>query len=283
MSHVGARVSGFFSGRSGVFKAGVGLVGPITAIVSTLLALGLISPFGEEDAIAKSVEKTRDASTSAVFISVAIRAPAGGGDPISYTGQGRFDHESGYGHLFLDFSQTPGMEDQSNVETILRGRVVYFRGTPASQASSNARPWLRVNLVDVADRLAKLQQIGAEGATSVNLSRLAEVDFPDPSTSLDFLERSSDLSPVGDRTVLGRSTRLFTGTLEQGRGRLRLAVWIDDDDLVRKLRISGGPDQLAFTIGFKQFGMPVDTSPPKDSDVRDALELLDREAAAGSG
>ena len=112
------RAAGFFKARSGVFKAGVGLVGPITAILSTLLALGLITPFRGQDAIAKSVEKTKDASTSAVVIAVRVGRPASGGEPISYTGEGTFDHETGFGRLFLDFSATRGLEGASNVETI---------------------------------------------------------------------------------------------------------------------------------------------------------------------
>lgn len=266
--------AGFFRARSGVFKAGVGLVGPITAILSTLLALGLISPFGGEDAIAKSVEKTKDASTSDVVIAVTVGTPASGGEPISYTGEGTFDHETGFGHLFLDFSGTPGLEGSSNVETILRHRLVYFRGTPGAEGAGSGGTWLRVDLVEVADRLAKLREIGAEGAASVDLSAFAAVDFPDPSTALDFLDESSDLEPVGHRTVLGRDTQLYKGTLDRGRSHLRLSVWIDEDDLVRWVRVTGGPEALDFTIGFKQFGVDVDAEPPR-GEVRDALDLLD--------
>jgi hypothetical protein len=269
------RAAGFFKARSGAFQAGVGLVGPITAIVSTLLALGLISPFGGEDAIAKSVEKTKDASTSAVSIAVTVRAPANGGEPISYTGEGTFDHETGFGHLFLDFSATHGLEGASNVETILRHRLVYFRGTPGADVVGAGGTWLRVDLVEVADRLAKLREIGAQGAASVDLSALAEVDFPDPSTALDFLDDSSDLESAGQRTILGRDTRLFNGTLNRGSSHRRLSVWIDEDDLVRRVRITGGPEGLAFTIGFRQFGVDVDARAPRGRNVRDALDLLD--------
>jgi hypothetical protein len=274
-SPVPQRVAGFFRGRSGAFKAGVGLVGPITAIVSMLLALGLISPFGGEDAIAKSLDKTLDASSSEVVIGVRIGAPAGGGEAISYTGEGTFDHESGSGHLFLDFSRTPGLEAASNVETIMRGGIVYFRGPGGAGDSAGGRTWLRVDLAEVAERLARLEEAGEEGADSVNLSAFSAVDFPDPSAALDFLKRSSDLTETGERTVLGKHTRLFTGTLEQKSGRLRLSVWIDDDDLVRRVRIAGGPEQLDLTIGFKRFGVPVDARPPQGRNVRDALDVLD--------
>jgi hypothetical protein len=217
-----------------------------------------------------------------VAIRVTVGAPADGADPIAYTGQGEFDHETGYGHLFLDFSQTAGMDSASNVETILRGRVVFFRGTPGEPTGTDGGTWLRVDLAKVADTLAELRQFGNEAATTVNLSRLAGADFPDPSRALDFLERSSDLSPAGNETVFGEDTRLYTGTLEQGAGRLRLSVWIDDEDLVRRVRISGGPEQLAFTISFRRFGVPVDARPPKGK-VVDAVNLLDRELEAGSG
>jgi hypothetical protein len=82
MTAVPRRIAAFFKARSGAFKAAVGLVGPTTAIVSMLLALGLISPFGGEDAIAKSVKKTMNASTSDVIIKVTVGAPASGSEPI---------------------------------------------------------------------------------------------------------------------------------------------------------------------------------------------------------
>jgi hypothetical protein len=105
------------------------------------------------------------------------------------------------------------MESASNVETILRGPVAYFKGSGKGVAGGGA--WLLVDLPEVADRLAKLQKLHRPGAAAVNLSALAKVDFPDPSTALDFLERSSDLEAAGERTLLGRHTRLFTGTLKQ--------------------------------------------------------------------
>ncbi len=270
------RVAGFFRARSAGFKAAVGLAGPITAIVSMLLALGLISPFGGEDAIAQSIEKTRDASTSAVDIGVSSGAPANGSAPISYTGTGAFDHETGHGHLWLDFSGTAGMDSASNVETILRGPVVYFK-----ESGTAVRPWLRVNLVEVADRLAKAAEFDVKGAESVNLSALANVDFPDPSQTLEFLERSSDLKRVGDRTLLGTKTTLYTGTLDEKKTKLHLDAWIDEEHLIRKVRVAGGPEKLVFTIGFKQFGVKVDSRPPPSGQVRDALDLMDAKAAAG--
>ena len=274
-----ARVSTFFKARSGAFKAAVGFVGPTTAIVSTLLALGLISPFGSEDAIAKSIEKTKDASTSEVAIGVRIGAPSGGGEAIAYTGEGQFDHETGYGHLVLDFSETAGMENATAVEAILHGQTAYFR---RRQGAAGDRPWLRVDLVEVADRLTKLREIGAPGATAVDLSALANVDFPDPSTALDFLEQSSDLKAAGERTLLGRQTRLFTGTLKQDKGTLHLSVWIDDEDLVRQMRITGGPTKLDYTLGFKDFDVKVDATPPAAGNTSDALELIDQRLAGGS-
>jgi hypothetical protein len=270
------RVSSFLRARSGAFKAAVGLVGPITAIVGMLLALGLISPFGGEDAIAQSIEKTRDASTSAVVIRVSIGAPPNGAAPISYTGEGEFDHETGHGRLSLDFSGTAGMKSASNVEAILRGPVVFFRGQGAA-----GRAWLRVDLAEVSDRLAQAEEVDPGSASTVDLSAFANVDFPDPSQTLTFLDRSSDLKEVGERTLLGRTTTLYTGTLDEKNAKLHLSAWIDDEHLVRKVRIAGGPQKLDYTIGFRAFGVKVDASPPSGN-VRDAIDVLDAAEAAGA-
>jgi hypothetical protein len=266
------RISAFFKARSGAFKATVGLVGPTTAIVSMLLALGLISPFGGEDAIAKSVEKTRDASTSEVAIDVRIGKPADGSAPFYYTGEGEFDHETGHGRLTLDFSDTPGMESASAVDTILRGQVVYFRG-PRGEGVPSGGAWLKVDVVDVADRLEKQRLLGGDDKTSSDLRALAKVDFPDPSGVLIFLERSGDLTKQADQTIHGVDTSYYVGTVRDGTARFHLDVWIDGDDLVRQVRIRGGAEHLDFTVFFRKFDVAVDAAPPQGN-VRDALELF---------
>ena len=82
--------------------------------------------------------------------------------------------------------------------------------------------------------------------------------------------------------LLGRETRLYEGTLKQDKGTLALSVWIDDDDLVRQMRITGGPSKLDYTLGFKDFGVKVEATPPTAGNTRDALELIDQRWPPGA-
>jgi hypothetical protein len=272
--------SAFLRRRGGTFKAGVALIGPATAIISTLLALGIITPFAEEDAIAKGLETTRAANTSLIAIDVDVRSPAGGSGPTSFSAEGAFDHETGRGHLVFDFGATPGLENASNVEAIFAGRIVYLKGELPAGAAPVDKPWLRVDPVAVSDRLRKLKALGQPVDVPIDMSFVAKTDFVDPSQALDYLERSSDLKPAGERTLFGRHTQLYTGGFKQKGGRFTVRAWIDDDDLIRRLEVTGGPEELAFRVRFKDFDVPVHARPPAAAKTIDAVRVLDQLSGA---
>lgn len=276
-------VSQFLRGRSGGFKAGLALVGPTTAIISTLLALGVITPFAEEDAIAQGLETTRAANTSSVAIALAMRSPASGAPPASFSADGEFDHETGRGRLFFDFGQTKGLENASNVEAIFAGRLIYLRGELPAGAAPADKPWLRIDPVPVTERLRKLQTIDESIALPVDLSFVAKTNFVDPSQALGYLERSSDLEPVGERTLFGRKTTLYRGGFTQNGGRFGVRAWIDEEDLIRRLEVTGGPEDLTYSVRFRDFDVEVDARPPPAGQVIDAMRVLDEiSGAAGS-
>jgi hypothetical protein len=273
-------VAGFLRRRSGGFKAGIALVGPTTAIVSKLLALGVISPFGQEDAIAKGLETTRATSTSLVSIELEVRKPASGSGPTSFSAQGAFDHETGRGRLSFDFGGTEGLESASNVEAIFAGRVVYLKGDLPAGAKPSEKPWLRLEPAAVAERLRKLQQLDEPVDLPVDLSFVGKTDFVDPSQALDYLERSSDLEPVGERTLFGRKTTLYAGGFTEKGGRFKVRVWIDEDDLIRRLEVTGGREDITYTVRFRDFDVKVDAQPPPPGQVIDAMRVLDQISGA---
>jgi hypothetical protein len=63
-----------------------------------------------------------------------------------------------------------------------------------------------------------------------------------------------------------------------------MELWIDDDDLVRRVNVSydlntpgqDGKSSFSMTMEFFDFGTPVDVSPPPKKDVQDLAELAER-------
>ena len=273
-------VSGFLRARSGGVKAAIALVGPATAIISTLLALNVISPFGQEDAIAKGLDKTRAASTSAVLIALDVRSPANGSSPTSFSAEGEFDHEAGRGRLSFDFGQTEGLGGASNVEAIFAGRIIFLKAELPAGATPPDKPWLRIDPVPVTKRLRELGAFDESAELPADLSFLAKTDFVDPSQALDYLERSSDLEEVGERPLFGRTTTLYSGGFTQKGARFRVRVWIDEDDLIRRLEVTGGREDIAYTVRFRDFDVEVNAQPPPPDQVVDAMSVLDELSGA---
>ena len=273
-------VSGFLRARSGTFKASVALVGPATAIISTLLALNVITPFGEEDAIAKGLDKTRATSTSAVSMELDVRSPANGSSPTGFSAEGEVDHETGRGRLLFDFGQTEGLASASNVEAIFAGRIIFLKAELPAGATPPDKPWLRVDPVAVTERLRELKAFDESAELPADLSFLEKTDFVDPSQALDYLERSSNLEEVGERTLFGRKTTLYSGGFTQNGARFRVRTWIDEDDLIRRLEVTGGREDIAYTVRFRDFDVEVNAQPPPPDKVVDAMSVLDKLSGA---
>ena len=278
--HGPSSVSGFLRARSGAFKATIALVGPATAIISTLLALNVITPFGQEDAIAKGLDKTRAASTSAVSIELDVRSPANGSSPTSFSAEGKVDHDTGRGRLSFDFGETEGLASAANVDAIFAGRIVFLKAELPAGATPADRPWLRIDPVRVTERLRELRAFDESAQLPADLSFLAKTNFVDPSQALDYLERSSDLEEVGERTLFGRKTTLYSGGFTQKGSRFRVRVWIDEDDLIRRLEVTGGPEDIAYTVSFRDFDVEVNPEPPPPGQVVDAMSVLDKLSGA---
>ena len=275
-----SNVSGFLRARSGTFKAAVALVGPATAIISTLLALNVITPFGEEDAIAKGLDTTRATSTSAVSIELDVRKPANGSSPTGFSAEGEFDHDTGRGRLLFDFGETEGLAGASNVAAIFAGRIIFLKAELPAGATPADKPWLRIDPVAVTERLRELKAFDESAELPADLSFLAKTDFVDPSQALDYLERSSDLEEVGERTLFGRKTTLYSGGFTQNGARFRVRVWIDEDDLIRRLEVTGGREDIAYTVRFRDFDVEVNAQPPPPDEVVDAMSVLDKLSGA---
>jgi hypothetical protein len=57
-------------------------------------------------------------------------------------------------------------------------------------------------------------------------------------------------------------------------------VWIDENDLIRRLEVTGGPEDIAYTVRFRDFDVQVNAEPPPDERVVDAMRVLDELSGA---
>jgi hypothetical protein len=253
-----ARVSATFKGLSPAYKAVVALVAPIATIIGTLLALNVITPFGD-DALAAGIDRTTGAGSAA--IDVVFES----GD-LRFEAAGDFDYRARRGLLHYDYSGNPGSESLTDVE------VVYSRGHAYMKLGEGRRPWIHADLATAEEDLE--EYTGGESAVG-GLGSLAAFDFTDPSQALAQLRRATEVEEVGSETIFGVPTSGYRGTVkarERGGEPVTVTAWIGDDDLIRRLELAGG--DLEVTMDFSEFGKPVEVAVPAADQVRELSDVL---------
>jgi hypothetical protein len=266
-------------GRSPLFKGLVGLVAPVATVISTLLALGIISPAHSQDAVAKGIETTRDASSSELTLQVDVARPPGGAEEIAFSAEGVFDYQSRRGRLQYDFSRTAGLGSATAVQAVFVDDVLYMRLPPLPGVSPR-RPWIKVDLTHLDKLLANIRAVSGDDGKDLDLGFLEGLDFTDPSRALEYLERSTGLRKVGEQLLVGTQTTVYRGKLaaprEAGRGKTSYVVkaWIDGDHLIRQLTVEGGPERLRLTLGLRRFGIPVKVEAPPAARVASQSSLV---------
>jgi hypothetical protein len=214
-------------------------------------------------------------------------------------GSGALDPKSRRGRLSFDAAAALGAGGGGRIEQIFEGDVIYMRTPPLAQQLGAKKPWLKVDV----------QQAGQ--ALGLNAGQLSQLGGNDPRQMLDQIRSvSGDVEKLGSEKVRGVDTTHYRADVdlrkypdrlpEAQREQARVAVeklvdmtgsstypmelWIDDDDLVRRVKVSydittpGQKDESSFamTMEFFDFGTPIDVSPPPEKDVEDLAELAKR-------
>ena len=256
-----ARLSTAFKRLNPFYKALVGLVAPIGTIVGMLLALGIISPLGD-DALAAGIDRTAGAGSASVDIVY------DSGD-ISFDATGDFDYRSRRGLLRYDYSRTPGSESLSDVE------VVYTRGQAYMKLGAGRRPWIHADLGTAEEDLAEFAEAVGGDVPAGGLGSFAAFDFTDPSQALAQLRRATADEEIGSETIFGVPTTGYRGRVRQGEGEpATVSAWIGPDELIRRLKVEAG--DTAVTMDFSEFGKPVDVPVPRSGQVQELGDVLDR-------
>jgi len=250
-------------------KGALALVAPVATILTTLLALGVITPFGTEDALASGARNTQDAATSRLSLTYSSRSE--GGTPTEFSAAGVFDYRQNRGALTYDFSGTPAYDALTGVEMRFLDRLVFMH-FPA-EVLDGPRRWIRVDLDKAEETLAVADE--AAGGSGSDLGFLSELELNDPSAILAVLERGRDVKELGEEELFNVPVRVYRATVDAGGRELTATAWIDDDELIRRLRLTSdeGPEPFELVMDLSDFGTEAGAEAPPSEQVID-LETL---------
>ncbi len=194
------------------------------------------------------------------------------------------------------------------MEMVMDDGVIYMR-SPAFEGAPT--PWVSLDTTKMDP--ASAAQFGGFGAGTT-----------DPSAYAGLFAGVFDVKASGDADIDGIATTRYTGTIDLQKvlegfadvvgedadaktteqleaaveqfealgidGKIPFQIWIDDEGLPRRQRITMdfgdlvpgvGEAQMEMTVDYSAFGEPVDVDLPKASEVTDVTRMLTDAAAAG--
>ena len=268
------------------------------AAVAVLAAGGVLLLTGGKDTVpvstvANAAEATNGAGGFKLTIDGRYQVP-GQGQALPMKGSGALDPQRRRGRLVFESAGPLG--GAGNIEQLFEGDVMYVRTPPAAKQFGVKKPWMRVDV----------KQAGQ--ALGIDPARLGQLGSNDPRQMLDQIRSvGGEVEKLGSEKVRGAETtkyraevdirrypdRLPPAQREQARVAVEklveqtgsdtypMTLWIDDDELVRRVRIEyefeipGQEEKADFsmTMEFFDFGAPVDVTPPPAKDVQDLGEL----------
>lgn len=233
------------------------------------------------------------------------------GQKLSMGGTGSFDRATDATQMTLDMSSfaktlgalgggsaPPGFDDPANwkLDAVQQGKVVYLR-FPLLASQLNGAEWVKLDL----GKLAAL--------SGTPLGQFGSFGAGDPREILDALRSvAGSIEPVGREDVRGVATSHYVAMLDPtklaeaaakqgasadlvskftnsfaqlGLGLLPLHVWIDDQQLVRKLELEVKPGDSSAAAGMEvsiglelfDYGAPISISAPPTAETVDVSNL----------
>jgi hypothetical protein len=280
----------------------------VLAALAAAVAVGvvLLLAGGKDTVPVSTVAKAAEAtSTSGGFkfeLNGSIKLAQG--NPVPIKGSGAIDPATRRGRLLFDSAGPLAGAAASNqkIEQIFEGEVIYMKMPAIAQRLGAKAKWLKVDIAE------------AGRALGVDPAQFGQLGSNDPRRMLDQIRSvSGDIEKLGSAKVRGADTTRYRAEVdlrkyperlpEKDREQARVSVerlidqtgsatypmelWIDDDDLVRRVRVSydfEGAQKASFamTMEFFEFGTAIDVAPPPARDVQDLAELA-RSLPAGAG
>lgn len=267
-----------------VGKTLVGLVGPVVAIIGTLLALGIIHPFGKEgNALAAAAGNVTDAGTADGSLTVEVLS--NGKVVRQAAGSGSFDFRKGE---FRESFDSHAGAVTGHADLIFTPPVMFQRVAPATlQPLPGDRRWLAIDL----NALHVVKAPSEFGILGFGEN--------DPSQFLAYLRSSGSVKKIGVETDFGVPTTHYTAVIDPtkvlavnpGKGARSAAgvarphedAWIDGSGLVRRIKLDFWLGSLEFveTLDFSNFGTAVRLVAPSEGETADLAALLRGDVPAG--
>lgn len=249
-----------------------GLVGFLSTVIGTLLALGVIHPLGgTEDALAAVAANTTDAGSAKLAFT--IQAPLGG-STTTLRGDGAYDFRTGRGKLTAHLPPEIAIfHGTSTLKTIVDGDATYTY-------DPGRRAW------EMSDASAP------SSAPQSTLDVFTELIPDDPTQILGFLEPGGEVEKIGEESMFGTETTHYRATVDVEQlvdnapanvqkavrasgmvhegATLPVDVWVDDAGLMRRLDLKGqlgDVDNVALRLDLYDFGTDVDVKVPPPSKV----------------
>jgi len=268
------------------------LVRLLTALVlvaasATLAACGAddLSP----ETIANAAKTTTETGGSRLEMNLAMTTPDG--QEIEMTGHGVMDMAGQRGRLAIDLSQVPGGEGQ--LEQVFDGFVIWMRMPAFESELPEGKEWIRIDMQEASEELG------------VDIAQFPQASN-DPTKALEYMRAAGDVEEEGEEDVRGVPTTHYSATVDirnypelapeaeraearesidrlvelAGQSEFDSEVWIDDRDLVRRMRMEmpmemPGVGRIEMVIDYElfDFGIDVDVEPPPSEDVLDYTDV----------
>jgi hypothetical protein len=249
-----------------------GLVGFLSTLIGTLLALGIIHPLGgTENALAAALGSTTDAGSAK--LTVTLQAPQDG-RLLTLRGDGAYDFRTGRGKLTLHLPpEIAIVYGAATVKTIVDGDTTY---TYLPQWSA----W-------------EMSDDSTEGSPpQSSLDVFTELVPDDPTQILAFLQPGGEVEKVGEEPLFGTETTHYRATVDveqlvdnapanvqkavrasgmvHAGATLPVDVWVDDAGLMRRIDLKGqlgDVGNVSLRLDLYDFGTAVDVKVPPQSKV----------------
>ena len=222
-------------------------------------------------------------------------------EPLTMTGEGIFDSSERKARMTMDMSALGigSGQDLGEAEMIFDDSLVYMKFPFLPELQPIVKPWFKFDI----------RELGKE--QGFDLRQLFQLNQNDPSQALQYLRAASDdVEEVGREEVRGVPTthygmavdlrKVVGQALEGQREQLRASidqiialsgvhevpteVWIDDDGLARRVRLTyenmgfapGAQGDMTMMMDLYDFGVDVDVEPPPQDEVTDIQQLMQR-------
>ena len=222
-------------------------------------------------------------------------------EALTMTGEGVFDSSRRQGRMTMDMSEfaAGSGQDLGEAEFVYDEFVMYMKFPLLQQVQPGLKPWVKFDLRD----LGKQQ--------GLDIGQLSQLNQNDPSQALQYLRAASgNVQEVGREEVRGVETthygmrvdlrKVVSQAPAEQREQLRATidqlieqsgvetvpteVWIDDDGLARRMRLTynnmrfaaGQVGDMVMTMDLYDFGVEVDVKRPPKNQVTDIQKLIDQ-------